>query len=181
MAEWQSSNIFLIGYRGSGKTTVGRLLAEHLAWRFVDTDRLIELDAGITIAEIFASQGEAGFRRHEAEAIVRVTENRRQVVSIGGGAVVNRRNVERIRRSGIVVWLTAPADVLWERINRDARSKHTRPDLTEHGGLEEVRRVLAARQPAYASAADRTIPTENRSLQNVVEVIAALLADAEQE
>jgi len=178
MAERQSSNIFLIGYRGSGKTTVGRLLAEHLAWKLVDTDRLIELDAGITIAEIFASQGEAGFRRREAEAIARVTGGRQQVVSVGGGAVVNRQNIERIRRSGTVIWLTAPAEVLWERINRDAHSKHTRPDLTEHGGLEEVRRVSAVRGPAYRSAADWTVPTENRSPQDVVAAIAALFADA---
>ena len=181
MAEGRSSNIFLIGYRGSGKTTVGRLLAEHLAWRFVDTDRLIELDAGITIAEIFASEGEAGFRRREAEAIVRAARDRQQVVSVGGGAVVTQRNVERIHRSGTVIWLTAPAEALWERINRDARSKQRRPDLTEHGGLEEVRRLLAVREPAYRSAADRTVPTEDRSPQEVVAAIAALFADAKRE
>ncbi|MHC4611025.1 MAG: shikimate kinase [Planctomycetota bacterium] len=177
MADHKGSNIVLIGYRGSGKSTVGRLLAERLGRTYVDTDTLIEAEASVTIAEVFAREGEAGFRHREAEAITRVAQGERQVVSVGGGAVLNQVNVERLGACGTVVWLTAPAEVLWERISRDARSGQTRPNLTEQGGLEEVRRVLAARQQAYRSAADWTVSTEDRSPQEVVAAIVAQLAE----
>ena len=175
MAGDDPRNIVLIGYRGSGKTVVGRLLAERRGWTFVDTDALIEAQAGISIAEIFAAEGEAGFRAREERVIARVTADRRRVFSVGGGAVLRQENVARLRAGGVVVWLTAPPEVLWERISRDARSRRIRPNLTDEGGLEEVRRLLAVRQEVYRGAADRMVSTQGRSPQEVADAIDSLV------
>ena len=94
MTAHTAKNIVLIGYRGSGKTSVGRLLADRLGWAFVDTDDLIESQAGTSIADIFATEGEAGFRAREREAIAKATQDARRVIAVGGGAVTDRRNVE---------------------------------------------------------------------------------------
>ena len=175
MADRNPGNVILIGYRGSGKSTVGRLLAEQLGWTFVDTDALIESQAGSTIADVFATEGEAGFRAREGEAIVQITQDIRQVIAVGGGAVTDRRNVERLRGAGKVIWLTAPPEVLWQRISRDERSGTTRPDLTPAGGLDEVRAVLAGRQDIYRAAASLTFNTEHHEPPALVSAIFAAL------
>lgn len=170
------NNIVLIGYRGSGKTMIGRLLASRLGRPFVDSDALIEAGAGRSIADIFATEGEQGFRQRESEVIVRVTQGDNQVLSVGGGAVLDQANVDRLRASGSIVWLTAPAEVLWNRISRDTGRAVARPDLTPDGGLEEVRALLAVREPAYRAAAGLTVTTVGRSPEGVVAAILEALA-----
>jgi len=168
-------NIVLIGYRGSGKTTVGRLLAERLGRPFVDTDAAIETAAGESIAEVFASEGERGFRRREKQAIARATQTEGLVLSVGGGAVLDRANVDGLQNEGTIVWLIAAAEVLWDRIREDAQSPSARPDLTPRGGLEEVRSVLAVREPAYRAAADLIVDTTGRVPEDVVAAILKAL------
>ncbi len=175
MTAHTAKNIVLIGYRGSGKTSVGRLLADRLGWAFVDTDDLIESQAGTSIADIFATEGEAGFRAREREAIAKATQDARRVIAVGGGAVTDRRNVERLRLAAKVVWLTAQPDVLWQRINQDDRTRATRPNLTPGGGLEEVRRVLADRESAYRDASDFAIDTEQQDSRRVAGAVLATL------
>jgi shikimate kinase len=167
VTERRLNNIILIGYRGSGKTTVGRMLAERLGWSFVDTDVLVESEAGMSIAAIFTAEGEAGFRARERDTIARVVENAQQVIAIGGGAVTDQDNVDRLRSAGTIIWLTATAEVLWARIEADQRSTTTRPDLTPVGGLEEVRTILARREAAYKMAADVCIDTRARNAHEV--------------
>ncbi|MCP4250282.1 MAG: shikimate kinase, partial [bacterium] len=101
-------NIVLIGYRGAGKSAVGRLLAEQVAWTFVDTDAVIEIETGRSIADIFAAEGEPAFRKREYDVIARITQQRHQIIAAGGGAILDQRNVDRLRASGLVIWLTAP-------------------------------------------------------------------------
>ena len=168
-------NIVLIGYRGCGKTTVGRLLADRLGRSFVDTDPLIEARAGKTIAEVFATESEAGFRDRESEAIAIVTADKGQILSVGGGAILDQENVDRLQAKGLIVWLTAPAEVLWRRISADAHSNRTRPNLTAEGGLKEVQRVLAAREASYKAAAEIIIDTADRTPEQVVTAIADTL------
>jgi shikimate kinase len=150
-------NIVLIGYRGSGKSAVGRALAQRLGWPFVDTDSVIERQAGSTIREIFAAQGEAVFRDLEATAIAQVAARDAQVIGAGGGAILRETNVAALRRNAKVVWLTASPEVLWSRIQSDSTTAASRPNLTSSGGLEEVRQVLEQRTPLYESAADLVI------------------------
>ncbi len=177
MADRRARNVSLIGYRGSGKTTVGRVLAERLNWSFVDTDAMIESEAHMTIADIFAAEGETGFRAREHDAIARVAVDARQVIAAGGGAVIDQRNVEFLKSAGPIVWLTACAEVLWARIEADRRSTRTRPDLTPLGGLEEVQAMLAKRQDAYRAAADLTVDTGSPNAAEVSVKILVVLED----
>ena len=150
-------NIVLIGYRGSGKTIVGQELARLLRWPLVDTDAMIEKRAGRTIREIFAEQGEPAFRQLEVDVIAEVSQLDRRVISAGGGAVLRDENIQALKANGRLVWLTAPAEILWSRIQRDAGTRANRPNLTVAGGLEEVRQLLTRRTPIYQAAADLMI------------------------
>jgi shikimate kinase len=160
-------NVVLIGYRGSGKTSIGRRLAELLGLGFVDTDILIADAAGTTIRDIFAAEGEAGFRQRESAAIASVATRDGLVIALGGGAVLNPGNLQALKASGRahVIWLRAPAEVLHARIQGDAATSATRPNLTAAGGLEEVRRLLAQRKPLYEAAADHEIDVSDLSIE----------------
>lgn len=159
-------NVVLIGYRGSGKTSVGRVLADLLRCPFVDTDEIVVQQAAATIAEIFAREGQAGFRNREREAIARAVANQDQVISVGGGAVESAENREMLSAYGTVVWLRGGADVLWRRINQDAESDANRPNLAE-GGLEEVRSILKRREPLYSNLADIQMDTTRLDIQSI--------------
>ena len=166
-------NVILIGYRGSGKTSVGRLLAEKLGLRFVDTDVLIVERAGKTIKEIFAGEGEAGFRDRESAVISDVCKQDGQVIASGGGAILRPQNVTAMEAAGTIVWLEADAETLFARINADAGTTANRPNLTSTGGLEEVRHILAHRTPIYEAAADLAINVAKLSPTEIVAKIAA--------
>jgi shikimate kinase len=170
-------NVVLIGYRGCGKTRVGRALGARLGWRFVDTDEEVEARAGRRVAEIFAADGEAVFRRLEQAVVADVARGVGQVIAVGGGAVLAEANRAVLQRAGICVWLVAPAEVLRERIERDARSATQRPALTALDGLEEVRHLLGEREALYASIAEHVVRTDGRSVAEVVEAVLSVLRD----
>ena len=150
-------NIVLIGYRGSGKSSIGKRLASKLWMEFADTDALIVEQAGKTIREIFEAEGEAGFRQREAAVIREVTGRDNYVIAVGGGAVLAAENVQAMKSNGKVVWLRAPAETLHQRIQADAETNATRPNLTAAGGVEEVKQLLEVRTPLYQAAADVTL------------------------
>lgn len=164
-------NVVLIGYRGSGKTAVGAALAARLGWPLFDTDTLIEHATHRTIRDIFATDGESAFRDLEAQAVIEATRGDPRVISTGGGAILRPENVERLKTGGRLVWLTAPIEVLWERIQADARSTGLRPNLTAQGGIAEVREILSRRTPLYEAAADLTLDTANRSPESLADAI----------
>jgi len=130
-----SRNVILIGYRGCGKTCVGRELAARLHWPFVDTDEQVEATAGRSIREIFEQDGEVAFRQLEPRAIADVTRASGQVIAVGGGALLSAANRAALRQAGVCVWLTAPATELRRRLRADPRTGATRPALTARGGL----------------------------------------------
>ncbi|MBI4600626.1 MAG: shikimate kinase [Planctomycetes bacterium] len=171
-----------MGYRGSGKSSVGRLLADRLGWGFRDTDRIVEELAGKTIARCFAEDGEPAFRDLESDALRRVAAHagggERLVVATGGGIVLREENVALLRRTGAVVWLTASPAVLGERIGADRASAASRPALAPGGSSAgEVERVLRAREPLYRSAAHVEVSAEGRSPEGVLEAILLLLRE----
>lgn len=170
--------IVLIGYRGSGKTAVGRALSERLGWEFVDTDELVEQRAKRTIREIFENEGELAFRRIEADVLGKVLLGRRCVISAGGGAVLSRRNRKALRAAGACVWLTAPPDELHRRTSQDQASETQRPHLTEKGGLDEIESVLQARLPIYEATADHVISTVGLSVGQVADAVLGRLSGA---
>ncbi len=163
--------IALIGLRGCGKTTVGREVARLLGGESVDTDDVVIERAGRSIAEIFANEGEAGFRKRESEAILEVAQNPPAVISVGGGAVLQQENIEALRSVATVVWLTAPAGTLYRRISTDPTTPRSRPPLTALSGIEEVQQLLNERRPFYSRVADFQIDTAGREPKVIAEEI----------
>jgi shikimate kinase len=168
----QGRLLFLIGYRGSGKTTVARLLAERLHWQWRDADDALEKRFGRSICTIFAEEGESGFRDKEAHVLAELCTLTDHVIATGGGVVLRPENRQRLRASGRVVWLTGDPRVLWQRMQADATSRERRPVLTQ-GGLAEIEELVRIRAPMYTACADITVDTTTRSPQEVTDVIYA--------
>jgi shikimate kinase len=163
-------NFFLIGYRGAGKTTVARLLAERLGWSALDMDEALEGCHGRSIRTIFAEEGEAGFRSKEAELLEQLCAARQQVIATGGGVVLLPENRQRLRAAGHVIWLTADPATLWQRLEADASTSERRPDLSV-GGLAEVEQLLQARERWYRDCAHQIVSTAGHSPQEVADAI----------
>jgi shikimate kinase len=161
------SLIFLIGYRGTGKTTVAKLLAEKLGWNWLDADEVLEARFGKDIRTIFAEEGVEAFRAKESVVLAELCNLANHVIAAGGGVIMRPENRELMRQAGLVVWLTADPRTLWERLQADASTAQRRPDLT-CGGLAEVEQVLAIRQPLYAACAHQTVDTVGREPAEVV-------------
>lgn len=140
--------IVLVGMMGSGKTAVGTALARHLAVPFLDSDAEIESAANLSIAEIFQRDGEEFFRQKETQVITRLLEERRGVMSTGGGAYLAERNRAIIAEKGVAVWLRADVDLLWQRV----RHKTTRPLLRTPNPKATLANLCAVRDPSYAAA-----------------------------
>jgi shikimate kinase len=171
MTDPSPQRVLLIGYRGTGKTAAGRLLAARLGWGFADADDRIEAAAGKSIADIFAAEGEGGFRDREAAALADLCRLDRHVISTGGGAVLRPANRDRLRAAGFVAWLTADPETIWARLQADPTTAARRPKLTAAGGVEEVRELLAAREPLYRETASVRIPTATLSPEAVAAAI----------
>jgi shikimate kinase len=145
------ANIILCGFMGTGKTTVGRIIAAQLGWRFADTDRLIERSTGQTVAAIFADQGEAAFRARERQLCQEISGWRRVVVATGGGIVLDPANREALIGAGLAVCLEAPAEEIARRLERS----RARPLLAGPDRLARIRDLLESRADAYAALPHR--------------------------
>lgn len=156
-------NLYLIGYRASGKSTVAPLLANRLSLACIDTDRLIEAELSEPISSYFASHGEPAFRQIESRIVMDVSSRSHQVVSLGGGAVLAPANQEAIRRSGKVVWLECPPGILAERLKKDQTQGAYRPSLTGLGVTQEIESVLKQREGVYRELADLVIDAGAKS------------------
>jgi shikimate kinase len=164
----QIRNVALIGFMGCGKSTVGQALARRLDFEFVDTDRLIEAQAGRTIPEIFAQEGEAAFRARERAVVESLAARERLVIATGGGVGAQPGLLEGLKRHALVVWLWASPETLWER----CRQQTHRPLLQVPDPLARIRELLAAREPVYRRA-DLLINIEGRAQWQLVGQIAA--------
>jgi len=161
--------------RGSGKTVVGEALAARLSWPRVDTDEVIEKQADASIAEIFAAEGEAGFRKREREVVAALAPTTPTIVSVGGGAVLDSNNRCHLARIGNVAWLYSSVSVLWQRVSADRRSAAMRPALLAGGGRDELEALLEAREPLYRAVAERTVDTSRLTPAEAAEIIAEWL------
>ena len=162
-----TERIALVGGRGTGKTTVGRLVAAGLGWPFADADDVLEATARQTVAELFREFGEDGFRLRESVTLASLVAAPQLVLATGGGAVLWPANRRMLKSCGLVAWLTAPPAVLWERIRGDGGR---RPNLAG-GGLAEVEAVMAAREPLYREVATHTLDTAGQSPADVAAAI----------
>jgi shikimate kinase len=143
-------SLILIGYRGSGKTTIGKKLASRLWWKFVDTDALIVQTAGKSIKEIFEQDGEPQFRILESVAVKDACALQDHIIALGGGAVMKEENRALIKSSGHkIAYLRCKPEVLLQRIQSDTATAMNRPNLTALGGIAEIENLLAQREPLY--------------------------------
>ena len=166
--------VFLIGYRGTGKSSVARLLALRLGCEWVDADVEIELRAGKSIAAIFADNGEPAFRDLECQVVAELARRQNTVVALGGGAVLREENRRGIA-AGTVVWLKASAETILARLAVDPATSARRPNLTTQGGKPEILKLLAEREPIYRQCADFEVDTEHKDPAAIADEIVGQL------
>ena len=168
------SSIALFGFMGTGKTAVGKALAERLGKEFIELDALIERKAGKTIPEIFQQDGEIAFRELEIGVTKEVSEKKNAVIACGGGVVLNKINIDRLKEECLIVYLTASPRVILKRTSGD----ENRPLLSVADRASEIQRLLKFRKPFYERAAEITINTSRLSINSVVEqIISKVKAD----
>lgn len=175
MTQRRPRHVILIGYRGCGKTCVGRRLADELAWPFVDTDEVIEEQAGRTIRDIFATDGEPAFRALEQAAVAAVLDRPPHVVSVGGGAVLAPANRAAMCAHAWCLWLRATPETIIGRLEADRRSATLRPALTDRDPLDEARELLNVRSPLYAEVGDHALDTDGLTPDEVATAALAWL------
>ncbi len=161
------SNIALIGFMGAGKSAVGKVLARELNKEFIEMDSLIEQKAGKPIPEIFQQDGEVAFRELEIEVTKDVSRNRNQVIACGGGIVLNKINIDRLRKSSVIVYLTASPRVIMKRVSNGEE----RPLLKVANPTLTIQELLRYRKPFYERAADITINTSKMNVDSIAEQI----------
>ncbi len=170
-------NVVLIGFRGAGKTSVGKALAVRLGRSFIDCDDYIEEKTQLSIREIFDLGGESRFRVLESEAICELSKLDGKVISTGGGAPLKYKNMHALKRNGIVVFLEVGPEASYQRIQADQQSASRRPALTDLDLATEVRKQIEFRKPYYERAADHRILTDGRKLEAVVDEILGRLKE----
>ena len=164
-------NIFLIGYRCTGKTTVGRCLAKRLERSFFDTDLELVKEQGMKISEIVSKKGWTDFRDIEKRVVQCVCERDNQVVATGGGTVLDEENVKRMKDRGVLVWLRADIKTIEKRIIEDNATQDFRPALTSKGSVDEIRETLLARNPFYERAMDFFVDTDSMDIEAICDTI----------
>ncbi|WP_027389823.1 shikimate kinase [Chrysiogenes arsenatis] len=165
-------HIILTGFMGSGKTSVGQLLAHKLNLPFVDLDHLIEQDEGRSIREIFQTQGEETFRKLESKAIHKALAEPRSVIATGGGALMIEENTRLLKQRGQMVYLQAEPETLWERVQWN----DDRPLLEKHSTLEAFSSLLQSRIPNYKQS-HFIIDVDHLTLEEVALCIMELVAE----
>jgi shikimate kinase len=168
-----NSNIFLVGMMGAGKTTIGRLLAHFLDKTFYDSDREIQKRTGVGIPMIFEIEGEAGFRKREAEMLSELVTMENIVLATGGGAVLSQENREMLRRRGTVIYLRAPVEDLWRRTRQD----RNRPLLKTSDPRRTLAELYTQRDPLYRETAHIVVESGKRSARHLAQLLAQQLGN----
>lgn len=163
----KGNNISLLGFMGTGKTSVGKLLSQKLKRESLDTDEILEKETAMTIVEIFEQEGEAYFRRIEKDLIKRLSQETDKIILCGGGAVLDIENIRNLRKGGITVLLEAEPEEIHRRIQKD----QTRPLLKGKMNLKTIKEILEQRQKAYLASGDIVVKTTNKSLEEVSDEI----------
>jgi shikimate kinase len=171
-------NVVLIGYRATGKSTVGKILASKLKIAFWDTDALVEKNMAMPIKEIVALHGWDFFRAKERETIEYLTQKEDGVIATGGGVVLFRenvkllkQNVDLLKQTGVVIWLNAPLQDIIDRLKKDAKNEAIRPQFTSGNIVQETIDIMRKRLPLYERAADYTVDTLSKDAEKVAEEI----------
>ena len=173
-------NVVLIGFRGSGKSTVGQALSERLGREFIDCDAWIEKRTGLSIKEIFEKHGESHFRTLESQAIGELSALDGKVIATGGGAALKYQNMQVFKRNGgKIFFLEVGAETAFARIQGDESTRLRRPALTDKDPFTEVKEQIEFRRPYYLKGADATISTDGRAVEEIVKDLLDRLGQAE--
>ncbi len=167
-----SRNIYLIGFMGVGKSTIGKLLAEEMKGQLIEMDETIEAEQQMSINEIFAQHGEAHFLDLESELVARIAAEENQIVSCGGGAVLREENVANMKKSGHIIFLSATPESIYERV----RYSTNRPLLNGNMNVEYIAGLMEKRRAIYEGAADITIVTDGKEKEKIVEEVLDTVA-----
>lgn len=171
-------NIYLTGFMASGKTTVGKALAERLNKSFIDTDEEIVRDNECSIADIFEREGEEAFRQMESELIEKLSIYEEMgtsfVVSLGGGAIKSEKNIEFMKKSGTVILLYSRPEIIYERTKDD----ENRPLLKNRHSVEGIKELMDERAPLYEKAKDFTVNTDSGDIPAIVDEIVKILGES---
>lgn len=170
-------NIYLIGYRCTGKTTIGRKLAEYLDFEFEDTDELIQQNQGQTVAQIVAESGWAYFRDLEKTILKSTGQSGQKVVSTGGGIILDSENRSFLMSSGWCVWLNAEPKTILQRLNKDTNTRTLRPALSSLSLEAETMQNLKDRMPLYEKTHHINIDTDLLTVDQCVQLIHRRLCD----
>lgn len=169
-------NIVLIGYRGVGKTSVGKVLAARLGRLFYDTDEYLEERNGQRISDMVAAHGWPFFRAKEKDTIREISAMDNCVIATGGGVVLDEENITALSRNGFLVWLAADIEIILDRICKDSKSAAQRPRFSDCDLVEETKKTLEQRSPIYERAANLRIATGDLPVDAVVAQILAAVA-----
>ncbi len=170
-------NLFLIGYRCTGKTTIGKSIAAAIDWSFVDADTMLVRECGKPIKEIVDTEGWETFRRMERSTLKQICTEDRQVVATGGGVVLDKANIKAMKTSGMVIWLGATAETIQKRMLQDKNTGNFRPALTDKGRMQEIEDMLLKRNPYYESASDFSLQTDDEPLNEISAIIIQRIKD----
>ena len=167
--------IYLVGFRATGKSTIGRLVARELGMDFVDLDRLLCDEAGKTVEEIVEQEGWPGFRGREKDILLRTAYMAGTIVATGGGAVLHQEIWPILKKGGVVIWLDASEKEVFRRLSR-RKNDNGRPSLTDQDLRTEISTVLKERNPLYEGVADVRISTDAGNVISVVEQVIASIS-----
>lgn len=175
----EKQNIALIGFMATGKTSVGRILTERLGkdYKFIEMDEMIADEAGKSIPDIFHEDGEIRFREYEIAICKKVAQMEKVVISCGGGVILNKINIDFLKQTSHIVLLQASADEIYERALKD--KVETRPVIDKEDPRAEIDSVLKFREPFYAAAAEITVNTEGKTIDEISEQILDIIQKKE--
>lgn len=156
-------NIFLIGFMGAGKSTIARCLQKELSMELVEMDERIVKEQGMSINDIFEQKGEAGFRDIESQLVIDLGNQEKSIVSCGGGVVVRPENVENMKKSGKIIFLTATPETILDRV----KDGTDRPLLNGHMNVEYISEMMSKRLDLYEAAADYKVATDNKTIGEI--------------
>ncbi|MFH1226740.1 MAG: shikimate kinase [Planctomycetota bacterium] len=168
-------NIILIGFRGVGKTSAGKLLAEQLGMEFIDADDIIESRVDCSISDFFLTKTDSAFRLIESDVINEISKLDAKIIATGGGAIMKYKNIRNLKRHGLVILLEADLETIYNRIQMDDMVLKRRPKLVGHALHNELKTLIDIRSHYYHSAADMVVDTCGKSIRVVVDEIIYLL------
>lgn len=166
-----TKNIILTGYRATGKSCIGKLLAERLGLGFIDMDKEIEAREKSSIADIVEKHGWQYFRSHEKELLTELISKIDLVIATGGGAILHADIWKEAMQSAFVVWLKADLETIKKRIRDDSNTDAQRPSLTGNSVTKEIEAVLKEREPLYSTGSHISVDTTNNTPDDIVEII----------